>query len=302
MLSSPTAQRSGVVYSLAASALFAVLYYYATLLEPMSGEQIFGWRILLTVPFAAIILALSRQWGQVSEILRRLAKEPLLWLALPASAVLLNVQLWLFMWAPVNGYALDASLGYFLLPLTLVATSRLVFREPISRMQTIACALAAVGVACELTLARSVSWPAFLVCLGYPIYYMLRRYLRTNSQGGMLIDMALALPVGMYFIATVPGAAISDVGTFALVLGLGALSATALGLMISASQRLSLALFGLLSYVEPILLVLVAVILGDRIEGWQWLTYGAIWAAVALLAWEGYQSLRTPARSTEAEK
>ncbi len=292
MTSPNSAQSLGVAYSLGASALFAVLYYYATLLQLMAGEQIFGWRILLTVPFAALFLVASRQCGQVADIVRRVAREPLLWVALPASAALLNVQLWLFMWAPVNGYALDVSLGYFLLPLTLVATSRLVFREPITRLQTIACALAAVGVVCELALARSVSWPAFVVCLAYPVYYMLRRRLRTDSQGGMLVDMALATPVGLYFIATIPGAAIADSGTFALVLGLGAISAAALGLMITASQRLSLALFGLLSYVEPILLVLVAILLGERIEGLQWLTYSAIWAAVALLAWEGVRSLR----------
>jgi chloramphenicol-sensitive protein RarD len=37
------------------------------------------------------------------------------------------VQLWLFMWAPINDHGLGVSLGYFLLPLTLVLTGRLVF-------------------------------------------------------------------------------------------------------------------------------------------------------------------------------
>ena len=155
----------GIAYSVAASALFAVLYYYSTLLEPMSGEQIFGWRILLTVPFAGIFLLLARRGGEVADILARLPREPWLWVALPVSAILLNVQLWLFMWAPVNSYALDVSTGYLLLPLTLAATSRLVFREPMTRLQTIACAIAAVGVTCELILTRSVAWPAFVVCL-----------------------------------------------------------------------------------------------------------------------------------------
>ena len=40
----------GVASSLGASALFATLYYYTTLLEPLDGQQVYGWRILLTAP------------------------------------------------------------------------------------------------------------------------------------------------------------------------------------------------------------------------------------------------------------
>jgi len=286
-------QTAGVAYSLAASVLFAVLYYYGSLLAPMSGEEIFGWRIMLTVPPAVLFLLLARRGDEVLAVLRRMRREPLLWIGLPASSALLGLQQWLFMWAPVNGYAMDVSLGYFLLPLTLAATSRLVFREPISRMQTIACGVAAIGVACEIALSPSIAWPAFVVCLAYPVYYVLRRALRTNTQGGMLIDMVLSAPAGLIFVLAQPGPPIvTDLYWVALVLGLGLLGATGLGLMIASSQKLSLTLFGLLSYVEPILLVLVALVLGERIEGAQWLTYGAIWLAVALLAWEGLDVLR----------
>lgn len=39
----------GVALSIASSCLFAGLYYYATLLIPLDGEEIFGWRMLLTL-------------------------------------------------------------------------------------------------------------------------------------------------------------------------------------------------------------------------------------------------------------
>jgi len=50
-----------------------------------------------------------------------------------------------------------------------------------------------------------------------------------------------------------------------------------------------------LGYVEPVLLVLVALLLGERIAEDQWLTYAPIWLAVGLLATEGIMSLRRPA-------
>lgn len=290
--------RAGVAYSLVASALFAVMYYYATLLAPLGGEKIYGWRILLTAPLLAAFIVLSGHAGDIVELWRRLRRRPQLWPAMLLSSGLLGVQLWLFMWAPVNGYSLDVSLGYFLLPLTLVLTGRLFFGERISRMQAVACAIAAVGVANEVLFAPRIAWPAFVVALGYPCYFALRRYLNTNTLGGMWFDMLLSLPVGLWFIATpLPhGAGAFTPLTFGLLIaGLGLLSATALACMFTASHRLALGLFGLLSYVEPALLIAVALLLGERIAPGQILTYASIWTAIVVLAAEGLAKLRTAA-------
>ena len=60
---------------------------------------------------------------------------------------------------------------------------------------------------------------------------------------------------------------------------------------ILASRLLPFSLFGLLSYVEPVLLVIVALLLGESIGQSEWPTYLAIWLAVLLLAAEGAQHL-----------
>ncbi len=286
---------AGVAGSLGASTLFATLYYYTTLLEPLSGQQIYGWRILLTAPCLALLLLAIGRWGEVREILARLPAEPRLWLALPLSSALVGLQLWLFMWAPINGHGLNVSLGYFLLPLTLVLTGRLVFGEAISRLQRLACLLAAVGVGNQLLLASSLSWPVLAVALGYPGYFALRRWIGTANLGGLWLDLVISLPVAALFAFGSGDTLDLLVGNSRLPLliaGLGALSALALGLMINASKYLSLTLFGLLSYVEPVLLVVVALLLGESIAPDQWLTYGAIWAAIAALVFEGLRVLR----------
>ncbi len=289
----PNTIRSGVAFSVIASVLFAWMYYQAALLAPLGSAAIYGWRILLTAPFLGALLVLTRRWDDVVDIWRRLRARPALVPVLLLSSALLGVQLWLFMWAPINGHGLDVSLGYFLLPLTLVLTGRLCFGERISRLQMAACALAAVGVVNELLFAPRVSWPAFVVAFGYPCYFALRRVLRTNHLGGMWFDMVLSLPVGLWFIAApLPAGADALRSPVLGILVLGVLSAVALAFMIAASQRLKLGLFGLLSYVEPALLVLVSLLLGERISQSQWLTYGSIWAAILLLMCEGVVALR----------
>ena len=94
---------NGVVLLLSSSFMFALLYYYPAWLVPLDGEQIFGWRMLFTLPGVSLYLWLSGEWRLVVSLFQELKKRPLLWIGLPLSASLVGVQLWLFMWAPVNG-------------------------------------------------------------------------------------------------------------------------------------------------------------------------------------------------------
>ena len=59
----------GVALSLSASVLFGVMYFYSSLLLPLTGEQIFGWRMLLTVPVMTVFVLAWGEWHQVIAIL-----------------------------------------------------------------------------------------------------------------------------------------------------------------------------------------------------------------------------------------
>ncbi|WP_420824376.1 EamA family transporter RarD [Stutzerimonas kirkiae] len=290
---------SGVGLSVLASFMFGVLYYYSTLLSPLSGEAVFAWRMLLTFPFVTLFIVSSGDWGLVGTLLGRIRRRPVLLLPLLLSGFLLAVQLWLFMWAPLHGRGLQVSLGYFMLPLSMVLVGFLVYREHLSRLQKLAVICAAVGVCNELWQVGSFAWESLVVALGYPLYFVLRRRLGTDHLGGLWFDMLLILPLVFYVLAS--GGAVGELFSehpklYGLVPLLGAISALALVSYILASRMLSFALFGLLGYVEPVLLVLVALLLGEVIAPHEWLTYVPIWLAVALLVMEGVLHLRARRR------
>lgn len=293
----------GVALSILASTLFGGMYYYSALLAPLDGEQIFGWRLLLTVPLMSLFLLAGGDWHLVRATTSRLHAEPRLWLVLPVSAALLGVQLWLFLWAPPNGRALEVSLGYFMLPLSMVLTGRLVYGERLSRLQRLAVVCAGLGVLHELWRVGSFSWAAALVTLGYPLYFVLRRRFGTDHLGGLWFDMLLMLPLaGWFALAVAPGLTVyaQRPALWLLVPVLGLISVTALVSYILASRLLPLGLFGLLGYVEPVLLIGVSLLLGERIAAGEWATYVPIWLAVGLLLAEGLRTLhagRRPARA-----
>jgi chloramphenicol-sensitive protein RarD len=193
------------------------------------------------------------------------------------------------------------SLGYFLLPLAMVLAGRLVFGERLSRLQLAATVLAACGMAWELLRVGGLAWPTWVVVLGYPGYFVLRRKLHTNTLAGHWLDVLLLTPVCLWLALRVLPQGISgwsaiqgEPALHLLVPLLGVLSAVALALYMAASRLLPLGLFGLLSYVEPLLLVLAALLMGERIQPGQEPMYALIGAGVLLLALEGGLQVRRP--------
>jgi len=132
------------------------------------------------------------------------------------------------------------------------------------------------------------------VVIGYPIYFILRKRLRTDNLGGLWLDMTLMLPLALWFVQSGE----QGFGVFnqhpwlsLLIPLLGVISASALVAYIVASRLLPFSLFGLLSYVEPVLLLGVALLLGESIQAEEWLTYIPIWLAVTVLVLEGFKHL-----------
>ena len=288
----------GVTFNVIASMLFALMFAYTALLDALQGNEIYGWRILLTFPCLTLFIIVQGQWSQVQRIYQRIIKDPYFLLTRFVSSALIGVQLWLFMWAPANGYGLDVALGYFMMPIAMVVLGAVAFREKMSTLQKISCAFAVIGVLNLLLVSSSLSWVTLLICLGYPLYFWLRQISQTNNVGGLWFDMIPSLPISLFFI--IQGRVLSgDLGTVFhatwLILGLGLISALALGFQSLSAPHLNISLFGLLVYVEPILLLGVALMLGESIQGTEWLTYIAIWLAVSALCLEAILHLRKPA-------
>lgn len=280
----------GVLASVLASTIFAGLYYYSTLLTPLTGEEIFGWRLLFTAPGVTLLLLITREWRQVRTTLRRIAERPTLAAVYLANAAMLGVQMWIFMWAPLHGRAMEVTLGYFLMPLMLVVIGRLLYGDRMSRWQMVATLFAAAGVTNEVLRVGTLAWPTVLVALGYPAYFVSQRYFRIDRHGDSWLEMHLLIPAAAWFVLTGPTtlAGIPEhPALFGLIPGLGIISAAAFTLYFFAMRTLNFSLFGLLGYLEPVLLVVVAFLLGETLAPREWLTYILIWIAVGVLVGEG---------------
>ncbi|CAH2795850.1 MAG: Uncharacterized inner membrane protein RarD [uncultured Caballeronia sp.] len=131
----------GIVLSVAASALFALMSGYTKWLAPLDGLDICAWRIVWTLPGALALIALRNRWPQLCALVSKLAKTPHLLLAfaavaaLPGLGALSTIALASYLRASRHlPLALFGVLGY-VEPVLLVGVAVLLLGEPFSARQ-----------------------------------------------------------------------------------------------------------------------------------------------------------------------
>ena len=294
----------GVALAILSNLLFGVLYTYSSFLAPLSGTQVFIWRMLAM--WAALIgyLVISGRLSTHIDKLKSLGSvKQWAWLLLPTPIFL--SQFWLFMWAPVNGQGVQTAMGYFLFPLMMVVFGCVLFGEKLSRLQWLAVGFAALGVGSEIIRTQSVSWATLWVCGTYPLYYILRRLQGIGAVTGLLVDLTIFAPFALAYLFFIAPSSLSLVGGsgffIAMLAGLGILSVLAMKTNVDASQMLPVNVYGMMSYLEPALLFILAVtVLGNPFESAMVYSYGLIWLGIVFLIIHGIRQLRSAKRERQA--
>ncbi len=279
----------GIILAIISNVLFSTFYLYSTWLAPMTGTQVFVWRLVcMFVVIVLYLLASGQLKGVLGDIKNLPDTKAKLWLIAPTPIML--SQLWLFVWAPLNNQGVAVAMGYFLFPLVMVLAGVVLFGERLVGLQKLAVILAGIGVGLELCWGGSLSWATFWVCGTYPIYYIIRRKQGVRAITGLFVDSALFLPIGLAYLAYHHTFTYETITSVALVkaLGLGALSVLAFMANLQAVRLLPVSLFGMLSYLEPLLLFVVAIVfLHEPLTMQMLFSYGFIWLGIVCLIIHG---------------
>lgn len=114
---------------------------------------------------------------------------------------------------------------------------------------------------------------------------------------GLLVDLTIFAPFALVYLFLFAPSSLSVVsgsGFFIMMLvGLGVLSVLAMKTNVDASQMLPVNVYGMMSYIEPALLFILAItILGNPFESAMIYSYGLIWLGIACLISHGIRQLR----------
>ncbi|MDE8034268.1 EamA family transporter RarD [Actinobacillus equuli subsp. equuli] len=284
----------GILCCMSANFLFGLGYYFAILLRPLNGESMFGFRIVVLAPFILLAILLFKQTAKFQQLWQKIKQNPLLVLVLLLLALNTGIQLWLFLWAPNNGQAIEVSIGYLLLPIVAVALGKIVFKEHFTLLKWLSLGFAVIGVVSNIWLTGSFSWATIVAGVGYPLYITLRRYFDINTLATFFVELLLVMPFAGYFIAqTDMQPIVADNQHIYYFLALfGLVNGAAFILYIASSNLLPVNVLGLLGYVEPLVMLCVSFMIGEVLDSKSYLLMICLALAISLLTIDNFRLAR----------
>lgn len=294
MRSSSQPGAAGLVFGIGSYTIWGLLPLYIHLLQGVPALQVLAHRVLWSLLLVAVlILVLRRAKGIVAAARGRTL------LLLVASALTIGVNWIVYIWAVQNGHVLEASLGYFITPLVNVALGFGFLGERLRRLQSVAIAIAAVGVVVLAVSGGGALWISLLLALSFGLYGLIRKVAAIDALGGLSVETLLLAPFSVALLLYASQTGTNAFGHSAhldwLLVFAGVVTALPLLLFAAAARRLPLATLGLLQYIAPTLQFAEAVLVfGEPIRAVHVLTFTLIWTGCALYAFDSIRASRSP--------
>ncbi|WP_238439437.1 EamA family transporter RarD [Microbacterium sp. JZ31] len=287
---------AGALYALGAYVLWGILPLYFVALAPTGPWEVVAWRVVLSLVFCAILLTVTRGWGRMIAVLRR----PRLALLMGLAGVLIYGNWQVFVIAAQSDQVLEASLGYFINPITTVLLAVLVLHERLRILQWVAIGVAAVAVIVIIVAYGDVPWYALMLTATFGVYGLVKKQVggTVDATSGLALETLWLTPlaiVQLVIVAATTGLTLGTAGVWhtILLLSAGAVTAVPLLLFAAGSSRVPLATMGMLQFAGPILQFIVGVtILHEPMPASRWIGFGIVWIACILFTVDQVQHAR----------
>ncbi len=292
----------GVLYAALAFAWWGLFPLYFRIVTTVAPVEILAHRIVWSMVFLVLVLALRRQWAWLARVLR----QPEVLAAFAVSAVLLASNWLTYLWAVNNGHLIDASLGYFINPLVNVLLGYTVLHERPRRAQWIALSLATLGVLWLTLAAGRLPWIALVLAASFGAYGLMRKVAVLGPLEGLALESMLLAPVALLALAfwarqgsgSFPA---PDALTNLWLIAFGPITAVPLLLFAAGARRLPLTTLGLLQYIGPTIQFAIGVwVFREPFTAVRLVGFGCIWLALLLYSADGWRSARRVAVAAPA--
>jgi len=278
----------GIVYATLAYAAWGLFPLYFHQLAGIPALEVVVHRTVWSLVFVLGVLLVRRHWGWM----RALRPRVLGMFAL--SALLLSGNWLTYVWAVQNQHVVDASLGYFILPLVNVALGYVFLHERPRPGQWLAVAVAAAGVLWLTVQTGRLPWIALVLALSFGFYGLLRKVASLGALEGLALETMLLAPLGWGVLAwwSWQGQGVLVQGpapAIAWLLLAGPLTAIPLLLFAAGARRIPLATLGILQYISPTLQFALGVwVFHEPFQMARLAGFVLIWAALGVYSVEGW--------------
>jgi len=284
----------GLLFGVSAYTLWGLFPIYWPLLKPANPLEIVSHRAVWTLVFCFIILALTKSLKSTLSILKR----PKIVAGLFLGSILISINWIIYIYAANNEHVVEASLGYYINPIVVIATGVIVLKEKMRPLQWLAVGIATLGVAVLTIDYGRLPWIALGLALSWGSYGLVKKQLGLGALEGLSIETLLS---SGFYLAYLIWLGNSGEGHFTysltltvLLIGGGAVTAIPLLLFNGSTNRLPLTLIGLLQYITPTIQFCIGVwYYNEDMSTARWVGFLIIWVALMSLAIDLVKSSRS---------
>ena len=275
----------GLIFGLSAYILWGLFPLYWPLLKPASAYEIVAHRAVWTLVFCLIVLAFHRKLRQTMTQL----KNPKILFGLSATAALISINWIVYIWATNTGHVVEASLGYYINPLVIIAFGVLLLKEKMRIGQWVAVAIATTGVAVLTIDYGRLPWIALALAFSWGSYGVIKKVLGLGALEGLTIETMLSfIPYATFLLvlnSNGTGQFGDHLGLTILLISAGAITAIPLLLFNGSTTRLPYTVIGLLQYITPTIQFSIGVwVRHEDMPTARWIGFIIIWCALVALA------------------
>lgn len=286
---------SGLPYALGAHAMWGSMPLYLLLVKTVPSLEFVAWRLVFTVPLCAAIVMWKKLGGDLLAVLR----DRRTMLTLMASSTMIAVNWFLYVHAIQTGHVYAASLGYYILPLTMMLLGMVVLGERLTRWQWVAVGLAAVGVSALAAGALTTLWLSLSMATTFGVYGLLRKTVSAGSLIGLTVESMILTPIALAIVAWYwagpDGPAMAQGPSVAAAIAFsGPMTAVPLMMFATAARRMPYTIIGFLQFLSPTVVFLMGLLVfGEDLKPAQLACFIAIWGAAAIFTADLLRARRT---------
>ena len=193
------------------------------------------------------------KWNIFLNIIRNF--KYLLTLFFSGLLIFINWAVWIY--AITNNQIIDASFGYFIMPILSVFLGFVFFKEKLNKKRIISIILVLISIIFLIFINfKAIPWVGLIVALSWGFYNLLRKKINVDTDVGLLIESLFILPfalVAFYLIVQngVNDFSLSNIPLMFLLLLAGPMTIIPLFLYVRGVELCGLGPTGMIFYITP---------------------------------------------------
>ncbi len=250
-------------------------------------------RCLWTAAMLIITTTFLSKWEIFTKNISN--KKNLIGLFFSGSLIFINWAVWIY--AVATERIIDASFGYFIMPIISVLLGYIFFKEKINKKRLFSILLVTISIIFLILFnLKSLPWVGLIVAFSWAFYNLIRKKINVDTDVGLLIESLFIFPfalVAFYFIAEkgLNDFNLSD-PIFSLFLILaGPMTVIPLFLYVRGVELIGLGPTGMIFYITPTLqFILGYFYYNEEFSLVKFISFIIIWIAVIIYLKDLYET------------